>query len=93
MGGYDLSKPDQEVKEIPVVVDPTLAKILRPHQVEGVKFMYDALSGAIVEGATGNSNSICDVLSSFPEAAYNKVVLWLTKWGLVKPYNVCPCLL
>ena len=25
---------------VPVVVDPYLAKHLRPHQVEGVQFMY-----------------------------------------------------
>lgn len=27
----------EEVKQVPVVIDPRLAKVLRPHQVEGVK--------------------------------------------------------
>lgn len=29
-----------------VVVDPVLGNILRPHQREGVKFMYDCVTGA-----------------------------------------------
>jgi len=28
-----------------VVVDPSLGNILRPHQREGVKFMYDCVMG------------------------------------------------
>lgn len=38
---------------VPVVIDPKLAKILRPHQVEGVKFMYKCVTGAIDESANG----------------------------------------
>ncbi|KIJ39853.1 hypothetical protein M422DRAFT_780869 [Sphaerobolus stellatus SS14] len=30
---------------VPVVLDPSLAKHLRPHQVEGVKFMYECVMG------------------------------------------------
>lgn len=35
-------------KKIPVhvVVDPVVGNILRPHQREGVKFMYDCVTGA-----------------------------------------------
>ena len=29
-----------------VVVDPVLSKVLRPHQREGVKFMWDCVVGA-----------------------------------------------
>jgi hypothetical protein len=36
-----------------VVVDPMLGKILRPHQREGVKFMYDCVTGAKVAGGHG----------------------------------------
>lgn len=36
-----------------VVVDPVLAKILRPHQREGVKFMYDCVEGYKVENQNG----------------------------------------
>ena len=31
--------------DVAVVVDPILSSILRPHQREGVKFMYDAVTG------------------------------------------------
>jgi len=30
---------------VDVVLDPELARILRPHQIEGVKFMYEAVTG------------------------------------------------
>lgn len=36
-----------------VVVDPMLTKILRPHQREGVKFMYDCVTGKRIENAYG----------------------------------------
>ncbi|KAM4062256.1 type III restriction enzyme, res subunit [Hirsutella rhossiliensis] len=38
---------------VPVVLDPKLAKTLRPHQVEGVKFMYRCVTGLIEEKANG----------------------------------------
>lgn len=38
---------------VPVVLDPKLAKTLRPHQVEGVKFMYKCVTGMIDECAHG----------------------------------------
>ena len=34
--------PDQH----PVVVDPHVGRRLRPHQVEGVQFLYDSVMGA-----------------------------------------------
>ncbi|XP_018324804.1 DNA repair and recombination protein RAD54-like [Agrilus planipennis] len=36
-----------------VVVDPTLSNILRPHQREGVKFMYDCVTGVQIPGSYG----------------------------------------
>ena len=39
--------------KIPVVIDPRLAKVLRPHQVEGVKFLYRCVTGLIDEKANG----------------------------------------
>ena len=36
-----------------VVIDPMLGKILRPHQREGVKFMYDCVTGRKVAGGRG----------------------------------------
>ncbi|KAG6003844.1 DNA repair protein rhp54 [Claviceps maximensis] len=46
-------KIDGDQPKVPVVLDPKLAKILRPHQVEGVKFMYRCVTGMIDEKANG----------------------------------------
>ena len=51
MGG--LKKKVEERPKVPVVIDPRLAKVLRPHQVEGVKFLYRATTGLIDEKANG----------------------------------------
>jgi len=42
-----------ERPKVPVVIDPRLAKVLRPHQVEGVKFLYQCTSGLVDEKAKG----------------------------------------
>ena len=42
-----------ERPKVPVVIDPRLAKVLRPHQVEGVKFLYKCVTGKIDENARG----------------------------------------
>ena len=44
---------DTERPRVPVVIDPRLAKVLRPHQVEGVKFLYRCTTGLIDENAHG----------------------------------------
>lgn len=44
---------EQQSVRVPVVLDPRLAKVLRPHQVEGVKFMYKCVTGMIEEQANG----------------------------------------
>ena len=36
-----------------VVVDPMLSKVLRPHQREGVKFMYDCVTGVTIPDSYG----------------------------------------
>lgn len=36
-----------------MVVDPVLCNILRPHQREGVKFMYECVTGKRIEDAYG----------------------------------------
>ncbi|KAF3059943.1 DNA repair protein rhp54 [Daldinia childiae] len=46
-------KVDNEHPRVPVVIDPRLAKVLRPHQIEGVKFMYKCVTGMIDEKANG----------------------------------------
>jgi DNA repair and recombination protein RAD54 and RAD54-like protein len=42
-----------EIPRVPVVIDPRLAKVLRPHQVEGVKFLYRCTTGLIDKNAYG----------------------------------------
>ncbi|KAK5957590.1 DNA-dependent ATPase protein rad54 [Knufia fluminis] len=42
-----------EIPKVPVVIDPRLAKVLRPHQVEGVKFLYRCTTGLVDENARG----------------------------------------
>lgn len=42
-----------ENPRVPVVIDPRLSKVLRPHQVEGVKFLYRCVTGLIDENANG----------------------------------------
>ncbi|KAF5357973.1 hypothetical protein D9756_001493 [Leucocoprinus leucothites] len=43
----------EKVPKVPVVIDPRLSKILRPHQVEGVKFLYKCTTGMVVENQYG----------------------------------------
>ncbi|KAI9442270.1 SNF2 family N-terminal domain-containing protein [Lactarius indigo] len=53
-GAVVMQAPDEEHSNkfnkkslpiVPVVIDPILARRLRPHQVEGVKFMYECVMG------------------------------------------------
>ncbi|KAI9615437.1 hypothetical protein H4Q26_011376 [Puccinia striiformis f. sp. tritici PST-130] len=43
----------KDIKKVPVVLDPRLCKTLRPHQVEGVKFLYRCATGMVEQGAKG----------------------------------------
>lgn len=43
---HDKLKVDKTKILVHVVVDPVVGNILRPHQREGVKFMYDCVTGA-----------------------------------------------
>ncbi|CZS95082.1 Rad54 homolog MUS-25 [Rhynchosporium agropyri] len=44
---------DNERPKVPVVIDPRLSKVLRPHQIEGVKFMYRCVTGMTEDNANG----------------------------------------
>ncbi|KAF5373861.1 hypothetical protein D9758_000619 [Tetrapyrgos nigripes] len=46
-------KEKQKVEKVPVVIDPRLSKVLRPHQVEGVKFLYKCATGMMVDNQYG----------------------------------------
>ncbi|KAI9818015.1 MAG: DNA-dependent ATPase protein rad54 [Phylliscum demangeonii] len=48
-----LKKQVDEHPKVPVVIDPRLAKVLRPHQVEGVKFLYRCTTGMLDPNANG----------------------------------------
>ena len=51
---FGFNKPiSNEPKLVPVVIDPKLAQILRPHQVEGVKFLYRCTMGLVDPRAHG----------------------------------------
>lgn len=45
--------PTKKKVKLPVVIDPKLARILRPHQVEGVKFLYRCTMGLVDPKASG----------------------------------------
>lgn len=42
---HDQLKVDKTKIKVHVVVDPVVGNILRPHQREGVRFMYDCVTG------------------------------------------------
>ncbi|KAF3490512.1 DNA repair and recombination protein RAD54 [Arthroderma uncinatum] len=48
-----IKKNVDERPKVPVVIDPRLSKILRPHQVEGVKFLYRCTTGLVDKNASG----------------------------------------
>ncbi|KAJ2725116.1 DNA-dependent ATPase protein rad54 [Coemansia sp. Benny D115] len=43
----------EQSRRVPVVVDPALGRKLRPHQIEGVKFLYNCVTGSIYPNAFG----------------------------------------
>lgn len=49
----DDKDPTTKFPNVPVVIDPKLAKILRPHQREGVMFLYKCTSGLVDARAKG----------------------------------------
>lgn len=73
-----LKKQVDEHPKIPVVIDPRLAKVLRPHQVEGVKVCRRKLQSR-------SGSSFC-VLSFFTDVLRGlstrrpMAVLWRMKW-------------
>ena len=50
---HEKLKLEESKKEVHVVVDPILGAVLRPHQREGVKFMYDCVTGRQIPGFQG----------------------------------------
>ncbi|XP_044054505.1 DNA repair and recombination protein RAD54-like isoform X2 [Siniperca chuatsi] len=53
LNAHDLIKADKEKLPVHVVVDPVLGKVLRPHQREGVKFLWECVTGRRISGSYG----------------------------------------
>lgn len=53
LSAHDMLKIDASKRKVHVVIDPVLSRVLRPHQREGVKFMYDCVTGRRIEGSFG----------------------------------------
>lgn len=53
LSAHDHMSLKEEDKKVHVVVDPVVANILRPHQREGVQFMYNCVTGRNIEGYYG----------------------------------------
>ncbi|XP_018116352.1 DNA repair and recombination protein RAD54-like [Xenopus laevis] len=53
LSAHDLLKVDKEKVPVHVVVDPVLGKVLRPHQREGVKFLWECVTGRRISGSHG----------------------------------------
>ncbi len=62
---------DKETKEVLVEIDKTLVKFLKPHQVEGIKFMYDCVVETLdqLKNSEGSgcilAHSVCLILYSY----------------------------
>ncbi|XP_049987339.1 DNA repair and recombination protein RAD54-like isoform X3 [Alexandromys fortis] len=50
---HDQLKLDKEKLPVHVVVDPILSKVLRPHQREGVKFLWECVTSRRIPGSHG----------------------------------------
>ncbi|KAJ2864372.1 DNA-dependent ATPase protein rad54 [Coemansia erecta] len=47
------NRDSDEQQQVAVVVDPVLGRKLRPHQVEGVKFLYNCVTGQVYKDSLG----------------------------------------
>ncbi|XP_035107231.2 DNA repair and recombination protein RAD54-like isoform X4 [Callithrix jacchus] len=53
LSAHDQLKLDKEKFPVHVVVDPILSKVLRPHQREGVKFLWECVTSRRIPGSHG----------------------------------------
>lgn len=47
-----------QISTVPVVLDPFLQKRMRPHQVEGVQFLFDCSVGQVIRNGEGGEGAI-----------------------------------
>lgn len=75
-------KTKKKVVKVPVVIDPRLSKVLRPHQIEGVKvslggksadgqFLYRCTTGLVADNAWGCIMADEMGLGEWPMAGYS----------------------
>lgn len=70
LGPSELDKQNKIFANVPVVMDPKLTKILRPHQVEGVKFLYRCVTGLAMKDyldAEKVNSSLSELVSDIPD--------------------------
>ncbi|XP_072317853.1 DNA repair and recombination protein RAD54-like [Eucyclogobius newberryi] len=53
LSAHDLIRSEKDKLEVHVVVDPLLSKVLRPHQREGVRFLWECVTGRRIAGSYG----------------------------------------
>nr|CAD2127929.1 unnamed protein product [Meloidogyne enterolobii] len=53
LSAHEQMKIGDTERQVHVVVDPLLCTVLRPHQREGVKFMYECVTGSRIENFNG----------------------------------------
>ena len=82
--GKDKTKLDK----VPVVIDPVLSKVLRPHQIEGVKVCFSPFAQFQL---WSHASSFC--INARPGWWWTTSmgVSWLTRWVLAKPFSVSHC--
>ena len=74
----------ETIPKVPVVIDPRLSKVLRPHQIEGVKVIVNYLS--LVDAHVW-VRSFCINAQQECWSTINTVALWPMRWGLEKPFS------
>lgn len=73
LGLVDREKRKGMIKKVAVVIDPIVGKKLRPHQVEGVKFLYKCTTGMTDENAFGYVSPAFPFPTRIPEFVLTKL--------------------
>ncbi|VDM54624.1 unnamed protein product [Angiostrongylus costaricensis] len=79
LSAHDHLSIKEEDKKVHVVVDPVVGNILRPHQREGVQFMYNCVTGRNIEGFEIFLNDCI------------MVALWLMRWASRRFLRLLSC--